>query len=319
MGRILDALKQSGGNRPRATETSSKAGPGGDRPASEASQEIPFIEVGGAGVILEASPGILKAGTGKSLARPKVEARPSMKVLPFPPQAPESVSAPLTLTFQPVPAGIKLPTPRERLAADLVAFHQPEHPSARLYQSLVEQITAQIAGQQSRVLLFTAAASGTNKTTVLLNLAITWARQQSGRIVAVDAGAGRPGMAQRLGLPGYPGLREVLRGKLILEAALQETGLPNLHALTAGEGEKVWPSGEVLKAVLRELRQRFDLVLVDAPAWDGGPDLVALALGCDAVYLFLRQVEVHTAEVEALLQAIPRHGPRLGGCIVTNS
>src|SRR5207302_4777051 len=132
---------------------------------------------------------------------------------------------------------------------------------------------AQLPAGRAQVLLFSAAVPGAGTTTTLLNLAITAARQGKARAVVVDAHLRRPTLAARLGLPAGPGLNEVLAGAVSLKRALRETGQANLHLLTAGEiasfsgPTAVYVAGEAMRSVLRHLRDRFDLVLVDAPPW----------------------------------------------------
>ena len=74
-----------------------------------------------------------------------------------------------------------------------------------------------------------------------------------------------------------------------------------------------------MRSVLRHLRDRFDLVLVDAAPWDGRPEVVTLGSFCDAVYLVLRQNDAETPLVQELRQLIPQQGSRLRGCILTCS
>ena len=130
----------------------------------------------------------------------------------------------------------------------------------------------------------------------------------------------RPAIAKRLGLPLAPGLHEVLAGTTSLQRALQETGQLNLQALTAGEMTAPGSSrlaGEAMRSVLRHLRSRFDLALVDTLPWDGRPDVVALGSYCDSVYLVVRQADAQKPEITELLQLIPQQGSRLRGCILT--
>src|SRR5262249_17900147 len=105
-----------------------------------------------------------------------------------------------------------------------------------------------------------------------------------------------------------------------LEQALQETGQPNLLALTAGEAGTIAAGrhvGDSVRHILGQLRERFDLVLVDAPCWDDRPDLVALVTACDAVYLVLPDREANAPEAHDLLRMIPHQGAPLRGCILT--
>ena len=59
------------------------------------------------------------------------------------------------------------------------------------------------------------------------------------------------------------------------------------------------------------------LVVVDGPSWDGRPEVVALALACDAVYLVLPDAEAESREADSLCQLIPEQGARLAGCILS--
>ena len=65
------------------------------------------------------------------------------------------------------------------------------------------------------------------------------------------------------------------------------------------------------------MRERFDLVLVDAPCWDGRPEMVALGSLCDLVYVVLPEAESATPATDAWIRTLPQQGARLRGCIVT--
>jgi Mrp family chromosome partitioning ATPase len=296
MGRMLEGLKQAQASRCQA---------GRDAPALQAvwpedligEGDVPFIEVGG-------SP----AATGGTSIRPAG------------PSAAEAAPRLLTVQFRRLPLGpVPGPDPA-RVAPDVVAYHQPEHPISGQYRDLAGGVLASLPGEQARVLLFVSAAAGAGTTTVLLNTAVTLARQNGPRVLVVDAHLRRPAVAGRLGLEEAPGLREVLAGRLPLESAVRATGLTGLSALTAGSAEAAPPTrlaGEGMRVVLRQLREQFDLVLVDGPRWDGRPEVVALGCACDAVYLCLPEAEQNAPETGDLLQIIPEQGATLCGCILT--
>jgi Mrp family chromosome partitioning ATPase len=210
-------------------------------------------------------------------------------------------------------------TPGGQLAPELVAFHHPEHPISEQYRTLLAGLVAQLPSGRSQVLMATAARPDLISTDVLLNLAITLARQGKTRVAVLDANLRRPTVAHRLGLPASPGLHEVLAGTVSLQRAVQETEQPNLRAITAGEppvhGQRHL-AGDALRWILRHLHQRFHWVLVDAPWWDGRPEVVALGSACDAVYLLLPQAETQKPETAALLQMIAEQGSPLRGCIL---
>src|SRR5262249_34937438 len=126
---------------------------------------------------------------------------------------------------------------RSRFAPELVAYHAPDLPAGERYRELLAALLSAagvLPGDRCPVLLFTTAEPGAGATTVQLNVAITAARQGRRRVVVVAATLARPAVAERLGLPTVPGLREVLAGSAALEQALQPTEQANLRALTAG-------------------------------------------------------------------------------------
>jgi Mrp family chromosome partitioning ATPase len=292
---MLDALKQAPGQAEEVPPVlhAVAADAEGDHPSP-----IPFIEVGPQRS-LEASPDVLAC---------------------MPPQRPAAAAPPPApaVAFHPLPS---TPLPSSRLAAELVAYHAPEQPAGLQYRQLLPGLLKAcgfVSGERGRALLFTAAHPASGTTTVLLNVAITAARQGRRRVLVVDAHPHHPTAAERLGLPVVPGLREVLAGSAGLEEAIQTTEQSGLWVLTAGAAPSSGTRfmAATLRSLLRQARQRFDLVLVDGPAWDGQAEVSGLGLACDAVCLVLPEAEVGSPAAEALLQALPQQGVELAGFIV---
>lgn len=316
MGRILDALTlpSSFGQEPLS------AGPDLSclclpSPASETEgeEEIPFIEVGPR-KSMEASASVLACA-------PPPSGGPTLTLSP---EAEAAVSSPPE-PARADPVEVKhTNTAPARMAPELITYHRPEHAVSQQYQRLLEPLLASAAQGQSPALLFSAARPKCGTTTVLLNVAIAAARQSRRRVVVVDGNLRHPALAERLGLADGPGLREVLYGVLVLDRAVRETDQANLFALTAGTtaGPSVTGNGirvvaQTMRSLLRQLRRRFDLVLVDGPRWDSQPDVVALGTACDAIYLVVAEGEAESSQVDDLYLAIPEQGGRLAGCILS--
>jgi Mrp family chromosome partitioning ATPase len=137
-------------------------------------------------------------------------------------------------------------------------------------------------------------------------------------VVVIDANLRRAAVADRLGLEPAPGLTEVLAGECALADALRATEQPGLFVLTAGGPTPTLASSEEVRALLNELREDHDLVLLDAPPWDGRAGVAALAAACDAVFLVVPAPEADTAPASDLVRALPGQGIRLAGCILTS-
>jgi len=297
----------------RRAEVKRDAGEAAGEPAEvdfvsdSANEEVPFIEVGPARS-LEASAAVLAA-------RPQ-----RLRIAPQPPTDagpildPAAASPALAVCLRPLPAGLALLPPERRFARDIITFHQPEHPAGGEYRQLAAALLEGASPGQAQVLLCAGVGPGAGTTSVVLNLAVCLAGSGL-RVVVVDAAEPRPAIAERLGLRGEPGLAEVLAGSESLDRALQETGLERLTALTAGHAGEERPAraiGEASRPVLRQLRDRFDVVLIDS-----GTDAAGLGQACDAVYLVAPHAEADAVATAERVRALLKHGAPLRGCILT--
>lgn len=323
MARIRAALQRAESPSEKLTAPSTAAGPEQPPPAllppvpAMQTEEIPYIEVGGKNMPIDASPSVL-ACTPKprlKIHAPAVEPEKQLSL----PTHPIQEAEPATLSFQSLQSGIvPLKPVEQRLHARLIAFHQPTHAVSQQYRLIGEHVGAQLPARKAQALLFTSAPLSTDTATVLVNLAITRVREAGVRVALVEADVHNPTVAEALGLEAAPGLLEVLSGGLSLDRVLQPTGIDNLVALTGGQGSpdsRLLMGGDSMKAILRHLKERFEWVLVHAPRWDGRPEVVSLGAFCDAVYLILPRAQAQAKEVKELMQLIPIQGGRLRGCI----
>lgn len=328
MGRIFEALKQGAPARRAALVTTTqvvtaiperRAPAVPEEPPSSASaimptgfvDEIPFIEVGGPGRIIEASPEVLQAPVGAWRAG-GARKRNSGGLAPISVLETPAAADLVSLTFRALAAA----RPEDRFGRELVAFHDAAHPLAEQYRALWSSLSGSLARQAPQALLFAGFGSVTCKTTVVLNLAITCAREEK-RTLAVELVATSPSVGRRLGLPERPGLADVLAGRASLSDAIQETGLANFQVLTAGQGAGPIPP-EGLESVLHPLRSKFDLVLVDGLAWEGEPTSIESMAAFDAVYAVVRQKEAASPAIDDVLRRVSQRGVRLAGCVLTN-
>jgi Mrp family chromosome partitioning ATPase len=296
MGRMADMLRQA--------ERVSAILP--EEPPQEAESaedilgdSIPYVEIGGPRMI-------------SSTTRPMPRAA---EVTPAPAavRGDDGADGIFAIRFEPVHSGLWL---RHGFGPELVAYHQPEHPVSGQYHSLRDAITAQLPGMLPRVLLFTSVAPSAGTTTVLLNLAVTIARLDGPRVTVVDANWQRASVAERLGLPAAPGLREVMSRNVPLAWAVQESRQPNLSVLSAGK--RTTPhDGETFAAVIDQLRHSSDWVLIDASHWGDGSETIPLAESCDAVYLIERETDADTGAAGEVQAAILEQCGRLRGCVFT--
>ncbi len=189
---------------------------------------------------------------------------------------------------------------RQRMEGDRVDQQQ-----ALLADSLdaVAGMILHDAGRSGRqVFMTTSALAGEGKSTVACLLAESLAR--SGKSVAlVDFDFRRPSIDRYLDLDPAPGVAEVLHDKVQLDEALQQVESPRMSVLTAGlETASLYErsSSTALSDLFERLRQRFDLVIVDACPVLPVVDARIIGTYCDSALLTLVR---DTSRIPAASQA----------------
>lgn len=315
MGRILESLRKAQ-PRVKATPPTSptlSAVPV-DLPAeeTESDQEVSFVEVG-PNRSFEASPDVLASLPRNTLPIFEASKKNGEPVHPVNTSSVEKINQP-TLIPPEKPAKT-----HGGLAPELITFHQPKNQKSQQYRELLQAILHPQKLNNAKVFLFTGARPECGTTTVLLNMAVLAAQEENLRVVVVDGNQRRPGIASRLGLSDTVGIRDVLAGKVSLQSAIQETDQSKLFALTAGTpgvNTGIRLVAETVRSLLRQLRSRFDLILVDGPRWDGQADVLLLGAACDGIYLVASESEAESPQIDELYQSIPGHGFNLAGCIL---
>ena len=243
---------------------------------------------------------------GRKLERPNV---------PLPPMESQKSELPVfSVAFYPMRP--TEPKASDRIAPDLIAFHRPEHPVSANYRSLLAGIASQQSAGSCPLLIFTTVGREVEASSAILNLAITRAREESRRVLVIEANHERPLIADRLGIASLPGLRELLNRSIPMSVALHATAQSNLFALPPGDPDL--PVSEEaegrLPFVVQQLRKRFDWVVVNGPEWGSGGIAEWANLG-DAVYLVVGADQWDSPEVEAAHEAIVGTGGKLRGYV----
>ncbi|MCS7263798.1 MAG: polysaccharide biosynthesis tyrosine autokinase [Armatimonadetes bacterium] len=118
-----------------------------------------------------------------------------------------------------------------------------------------------------KVLLVTSTAPGEGKTFLSTSLAIAWA-QSGHKTILVDFDLRRPQVHECLGLSNDKGLSNLLVGTASLDEVLQKTPLKNLKTITSGPlppNPAELLDSEQIDQILKDLRERADIVVLDTP------------------------------------------------------
>lgn len=167
------------------------------------------------------------------------------------------------------------------------------------------------------LLTITSSEPGEGKTTLVIALAASFA--PTSRVIVVEGDLRRPTIAGRLGLVAESGVTDVLSRRADLAHVVQSWG-PGVDVLTAGtlpHNPSELLSSAAMSDLLKTLRARYDVVLVDAPPLGPVADAAILASGCDGAVLLCRSGTTPRAKVVAAVEALQTVGARLFGAVLT--
>lgn len=201
----------------------------------------------------------------------------------------------------------------------LVAGSGVPSPGIEAYRLLRTNILFSAPFQSRKTIVVTSAVPGEGKTTTAANLGITFARDGK-KVLLVDCDLRRARLHRLFQMPVAPGLLDLLQ-KGELPPAIRSTQFEGLFLLARGtlptNGTEVIRSGRML-ALLGELANHFDLVIIDTPPVLAVADAVMLGAVADAVILVIRAGRTPRAEAAHVLQQFAAVGAPVAGAVLND-
>ena len=211
-----------------------------------------------------------------------------------------------------------IPTAKQQ---DQITFFGGDSAQEEAFRRLRTNLFTQDQEAPLKTLMVTSAAQGEGKSTVVANLALAIAQSRR-KVVVVDSDLRLPALHTLFNLPNEIGLSSVLKQGATLDEAIQNSHLPRLHVLTSGP----LPSNPAellgspqMTAVLWELAQRFDVVLLDTPALLPVADAAVLAPAVDGVVLVAGRAQARKDDVQAACQQLADVKARVVGLVMNRS
>lgn len=175
--------------------------------------------------------------------------------------------------------------------------------------------------QHHKVFTVTSSLPGEGKSTTVTNLAIALA-EAGERVALVEGDMRRPRVGEYLNLEPSVGLTTVLVGRASLDDAIQSTSIDGLDVLTSG---RVPPNpAELIKSnamtdVLKELRERYDIVLIDATPLLPVTDAALIASQSDGAIVVVRHGSTTVDQVRGAIGRLESVGAKPLGIVLNRT
>jgi polysaccharide chain length determinant protein (PEP-CTERM system associated) len=209
----------------------------------------------------------------------------------------------------------KLGTGRE---LDLIAKWSPLSVVAEQFRVAAARLVLMQSGADGKVTIITSAIKGEGKTAVSANLAYVLACNLGKPTLLIDGDLKCPMVHQCMGIPQFPGLRDVLEGERSVDSCLHRVGELPLWILPSGvaSGRMLELSNiQQIAGMLTELKKQYEYIVIDAPPVLPLADMHMLADLADTLVFVVRAGLTPRAVVEKAVRTI---GATSSACVILN-
>ncbi len=181
--------------------------------------------------------------------------------------------------------GVAIPDP------SLVSRWRPNSIVAEQYRVAATRLVLMNDDRANTVVLATSAMKGEGKTSSVVNLGYTLARDLEKQVLVIGCDFKAPRLHKGLGMPASPGLADYFHGNVGLENCIHRMDDVPLWVLPAGAVDEHAVSLSrlpQLASLIESLRSRFDYIVIDAPPILPLADMNVLAGLADVLVLVVR-------------------------------
>lgn len=177
----------------------------------------------------------------------------------------------------------------------------------------------QFSGDDKKVIVLTSCFSGEGKSTISLNLAMTFA-ELGKKVLFVDGDIRKSVLASRYHIQKLEyGLSHYLSGQCQLTEAVVETDIPMFYMIFAGPdvpNPTELLASERFKTLLQACRKVYDYIIIDAPPLGMVVDASIIAKNCDGALLVIESGNVKYRMVQEVKQRMEHSGCTVLGAVL---
>jgi capsular exopolysaccharide synthesis family protein len=233
----------------------------------------------------------------------------------------EDVSNYLNLPFLGYIPSINMQDGKNESEKALICYQKTTNPTIESYRALRTSILfSSPEDKPLKTILITSSLPGEGKSFLASNLASIFS-QVNERVVLIDVDMRRPKLYKLFNIDQKPGLSAFLTGSASLESIIRPTPFNNLSIITSGaippNPSELLSSGKI-RALLEELKLKFDRIIVDSPPALNVADTHLLCNSVDGVILVVKGASTRLEAVVGAKNKILESKGRIIGAVVNN-
>ena len=209
---------------------------------------------------------------------------------------------------------------KQLVARKLVTNFSPKSIISEQFRTVRTNINFSLPSKELKTLLFTSPSIGEGKSTSAANVAIVFA-QEGKKVLLVDADLRKPTMHYTFEKSNSPGLTNLLSGHWHINEIVKESGINGLHLITCGPipsnpAELLGSSS--MDIFIKEIKERYDIIIFDAPPALSVSDAQILSNKCDGTILVISSGRTEKKNAVKAKDSLETSKAKIIGTILNN-
>ncbi|MGM0880095.1 MAG: CpsD/CapB family tyrosine-protein kinase [Bacillota bacterium] len=202
----------------------------------------------------------------------------------------------------------------------LITDSNPKSPISEAYKILRTNIEFSNVDEKLQTIMITSTKMSEGKSTTSANLAVTYA-QSNKKVLLIDADLRKPTQHHIFRLSNRFGLTSLLSHQNDLDDVLLQTTVDNLSVIPSGPippNPSEMLASKRMEVLLEELKQRFDIIIIDTPPVLAVADSQIVAAQCEGVIMVIDSGRVKKEAALKAKASLELVNARIIGVVINN-
>ena len=201
----------------------------------------------------------------------------------------------------------------------IISLKNPKSPVSEAYRSIRTNIEYSNVDENIKVIMVTSSKQNEGKSTVISNLAVSFASLEDKKVLIIDGDLRNPTVHRTFGISNIYGVTDILLGYKTFEECVGSVGSSNLDILTTG---KIAPNpSEMLgssrmREFINSIRDSYDYIFIDTPPIGIVTDAGVMSSFVDGTVLVIASKETDIEMVKIAKERLNQVNAKILGCVL---